>query len=220
TLVPAHVHPGSYTAAWSRVGLGRLLVNTLYYAFGALALQLVFDVAAAYSLMLATLMIPAAVLVVPQYVTVSDLPLLHLNLIGSPEAIWLPSVANAFNIFLLKRFFDSIPGDLLSAAAIDGASPLRTLRSVVLPISRPIIGVVSIFSLVAVWKDFLWPLLVEYGYNPNRETLNVGIFEAASTTPQNLVLAASAMAAVPTLVFFLVFQRNILSGLTAGSLKG
>ena len=60
-----------------------------------------------------------------------------------------------------------------------------------LPISRPIIGVVSIFSLVAVWKDFLWPLLVEYGYNPNRETLNVGIFEAASTTPQNLVLAAS-----------------------------
>jgi multiple sugar transport system permease protein len=234
TIVPAHVHPGSYTAAWSRVGLGRLLVNTLYYAFGALALQLVFDVAAAYSLsrlrpvlgnvifalMLATLMIPATVLVVPQYVTIADLPLLHLNLIGSPEAIWLPSVANAFNIFLLKRFFDSIPGDLLSAAAIDGASPLRTLRSVVLPISRPIIGVVSIFSLVAVWKDFLWPLLVEYGYNPSRETLNVGIFEAASTTPQNLVLAASAMAAVPTLVFFLVFQRNILSGLTAGSLKG
>ena len=226
--------PGQLPAAWSRVGLGRLLVNTLYYAFGALALQLVFDVAAAYSLsrlrpvlgnvifalMLATLMIPATVLVVPQYVTVADLPLLHLNLIGSPEAIWLPSVANAFNIFLLKRFFDSIPGDLLAAAAIDGASPLRTLRSVVLPISRPILGVVSIFALVAVWKDFLWPLLVEYGYSPNRETLNVGIFAGRQTAPQNLVLAASAMAAVPTLVFFLIFQRNILSGLTAGSLKG
>jgi len=234
TMIPAHVHPGTYSAAWSRVGLGRLLVNTLYYAFGALAFQLVFDVAAAYSLsrlrpalgnlifalMLATLMIPATVLVVPQYVTVADLPLLHLNLIGSPAAIWLPSVANAFSIFLLKRFFDSIPDDLLAAAAIDGASPLRTLRSVVLPISRPIIGVVSIFALVAVWKDFLWPLLVEYGYNPSRETLNVGIWEASSTTPQNLVLAASALAAVPTLIFFLVFQRNILAGLTAGSLKG
>jgi len=234
TIIPAHVHPGTYASAWSRVGLGRLLVNTLYYAAGALLLQLVFDVAAAYSLsrlrpvlgnvifalMLATLMIPSTVLLVPQYVTVSDLPILHLNLIGSPAAIWLPSVANAFNIFLLKRFFDSIPTELLAAAAIDGASPLRTLRSVVLPISRPIIGVVSIFSLVAVWKDFLWPLLVEYGYNPSRETLNVGIFEAASTTPQNLVLAAAAMAAVPTLVFFLIFQRNILSGLTAGSLKG
>ena len=234
TIVPAHVHPGTYAAAWSRVGIGRLLVNTLYYAFGALFFQLIFDVAAAYSLsrlrpvlgnlifalMLATLMIPSTVLLVPQYVTVADLPILHLNLIGSPEAIWLPSVANAFNIFLLKRFFDSIPTELLAAAAIDGASPLRTLRSVVLPISRPILGVVSIFGLVAVWKDFLWPLLVEYGYNPSRETLNVGIFEASSTTPQNLVLAASAMAAVPTLVFFLVFQRNILSGLTAGSLKG
>jgi multiple sugar transport system permease protein len=234
TIIPAHVHLGTYASAWSRVGLGRLLFNTLYYAFGALFFQLIFDVTAAYALsklrpfggnlifalMLATLMIPSMVLMVPLYITVADLPILHLNLIGSPEAIWLPSVANAFNIFLLKRFFDSIPQDLLSAAAIDGASPLRTLRSVVLPISRPILGVVSIFALVGVWKDFLWPLLVEYGYNPSRETLNVGIFEAASTTPQNLVLAASAMAAVPTLVFFLIFQRNILSGLTAGSLKG
>ena len=234
TLFPAHLHPSTYVSAWTRVGLGRLLFNTLYYAFGALFFQLIFDVTAAYSLsklrpaggklifalMLATLMIPSTVLLVPQYITVANLPILHLNLIGSPEAIWLPSVANAFNIFLLKRFFDSVPTELLHAAAIDGASPLRTLRSVVLPISRPILAVVSIFALVAVWKDFLWPLLVEYGYNPSRETLNVGIYEAASTTPQNLVLAASAMAAVPTVIFFLVFQRNILAGLTAGSLKG
>jgi multiple sugar transport system permease protein len=234
TLIPAHVHPSTYVSAWDRVGLGRLLFNTLYYAFGALFFQLIFDVTAAYSLsklrpaggklifalMLATLMIPSTVLLVPQYITVANLPILHLNLIGSPAAIWLPSVANAFNIFLLKRFFDSVPTELLQAAAIDGASPLRTLRSVVLPISRPILAVVSIFALVAVWKDFLWPLLVEYGYNPSRETLNVGIYEAANTTPQNLVLAASAMAAVPTVIFFLVFQRNILSGLTAGSLKG
>jgi multiple sugar transport system permease protein len=234
TLFPAHLHPSTYVSAWTRVGLGRLLFNTLYYAFGALFFQLIFDVTAAYSLsrlrpaggklifalMLATLMIPSTVLLVPQYITVANLPILHLNLIGSPAAIWLPSVANAFNIFLLKRFFDSVPQELLHAAAIDGASPLRTLRSVVLPISRPILAVVSIFALVAVWKDFLWPLLVEYGYNPSRETLNVGIYEAANTTPQNLVLAASAMAAVPTVIFFLVFQRNILSGLTAGSLKG
>ena len=234
TIIPAHVHLSTYSAAWSRVGLARLLVNTLYYAFGALFFQLIFDVAAAYSLsrlrpfggriifalMLATLMIPTTVLLVPQYVTVADLPILRLNLIGTPEAIWLPSVANAFNIFLLKRFFDSIPTDLLAAAAIDGASPQRILRSVGLPISRPILGVVSIFALVTVWKDFLWPLLVEYGYNPSRETLNVGIYEASSTTPQNLVLAASAMAAVPTVIFFLIFQRNILAGLTAGSLKG
>jgi multiple sugar transport system permease protein len=234
TLIPHQLHPDSFVQAWDLMSIGRLLFNTLYYAFGALAFQLIFDVAAAYALsklrpalgnvifamMLATLMIPAMVLVVPLYVTIADLPILHLNLIGTPEAIWLPSVANAFNIFLLKRFFDSIPRELVDAAAIDGASRLRILWSIILPISRPILGVVSIFAVVAVWKDFLWPLLVEGGYSPSRETLNVGIWQASMTAPQNLVIAASAIAAVPTLIFFLIFQRNILSGLTAGSLKG
>jgi multiple sugar transport system permease protein len=234
TLYPHHVYPGNYLAAWNRLDVARMLWNTVYYAFGALAFQLVFDVAAAYSLsklrpflgnaiffaMLATLMIPVTVLVVPQYVTIASLPILHLNLIGTPEAIWLPSVANAFNIFLLKRFFDSIPTDYIDAAQIDGASRLTILLRIVLPISRPIIGVVSIFGLVAVWKDFLWPLLVEYGYTPTRETLNVGIWQAYQGTPQNLLIAASAMAAIPTIVFFLIFQRNIMAGLTAGGIRG
>ncbi len=234
TLYPHHVHPSTYLDAWNRLDVAKLLWNTLYYAFGALAFQLVFDVTAAYSLsklrpvlgnvvlflMLATLMIPATVLVVPQYVTVVDLPILHWNLVGSPEAIWLPSVANAFNIFLLKRFFDSIPTDYIDAAQIDGASRLTILRRIVLPISRPILGVVSIFGLVAVWKDFLWPLLVEYGYTPTRETLNVGIWQASIVTPENLIIAASAMAALPTIVFFLIFQRNIMAGLTAGGIRG
>ena len=234
TLYPHHVYPGNYLAAWNRLDIGLMLWNTVYYAFGALAFQLVFDVAAAYSLsklrpflgnaiffaMLATLMIPVTVLVVPQYVTIVDLPILHVNLVGTPEAIWLPSVANAFNIFLLKRFFDSIPTEYIDAAQIDGASRLTILLRIVLPISRPIIGVVSIFSLVAVWKDFLWPLLVEYGYTPTRETLNVGIWQAYQGTPQNLLIAASAMAAIPTIVFFLIFQRNIMAGLTAGGIRG
>ena len=234
TLYPHHVYPSTYTQAWNRLDVAKMLWNTLYYAFGALAFQLVFDVTAAYSLsklrpalgnvilflMLATLMIPATVLVVPQYVTMTSLPILHINLIGSPEAIWLPSVANAFNIFLLKRFFDSIPADYIDAAQIDGASRLRILWRIVLPISRPILGVVSIFGLVAVWKDFLWPLLAEYGYTPTRETLNVGIWQASIGTPENLIIAASAMAAVPTIVFFLIFQRNIMAGLTAGGLRG
>jgi len=234
TLYPHALHPSSYSRAWSEFSLGRLLLNTLYYAFGALAFQLVFDVAAAYSLsrlrpvlgnvilamMVATLMIPAMVLIVPLYITVAHLPIVNISLIGSPAAIWLPSVANGFNIFLLKRFFDSIPAELTQAAEIDGASPLRILRSIIIPISRPILAVVSIFSLVAVWKDFLWPLLVEGGFNPPRETLNVGIWTASQTAPENMVLAASAIAAVPTIIFFLIFQRNILAGLTAGGIRG
>src|SRR5580700_4658449 len=235
TLYPHHVYPSTYIQAWDRLDIARLLWNTLYYAFGALAFQLVFDVAAAYSLsklrpflgnailfmMLATLMIPSTVLVVPQYVNMADLPIFHWNLIGSPEAIWLPSIANAFNVFLLKRFFDSIPTDYIDAASIDGASRLKILWRIVLPISRPIIGVVSIFALVAVWKDFLWPLLAENGYSPTRETLNVGIWQASNgATTQNLIIAASAMAAIPTIVFFLIFQRNIMAGLTSDGIRG
>ena len=230
TIVPAHVHLNTYVRAWDEMGVGRLLFNTLYYAAGALAFQLVFDVAAAYALsklrplggnlilalMVATLMIPSLVLVVPQYLTVASLPLLHISLIGSPAAIWLPSVANGFNIFLLKRFFDSIPDELMAAAAIDGATPLTILRKIVLPISRPILGVVSIFSLVAVWKDFLWPLITV----PEHETLNVGVNTAATSMPQNTLIGGLFLASIPTIALFLVFQRNIMAGLTAGSLKG
>jgi len=236
TWFPRRLDPSTYVDAWNHLHMARLLLNSVYYAFGALALQLVFDVAAAYSLsklrpvlgnvvfflILATLMIPDTVLVVPQFLTVDNLPFFHWNLIGSPAAIWLPSVANAFNIFLLKRFFDSIPTDYIDAASVDGASRLMILWKIVLPMSRPIIAVVSIFSLVAVWKDFLWPLLVEYGYTPTRETLNVGIWQASygGGTPENLIIAASAMAAVPTILFFLIFQRNIMAGLTSGGIRG
>ena len=232
TLFPKDPQPANYTDAWNRLNLAKLLFNTFYYAFGALLFQLVLDTAAAYALsklrpalgnlilglMLSTLMIPAMVLIIPQYVTVIDLPLLNLNLLDSPFAIWLPAVANAFNIFLLKRFFDSIPEDLLAAATIDGAGALRTLWSIILPISRPILGVVSIFAVTAVWKDFLWPKLVMP--SPETRTVSVGIYAFAGGTPMNVVVAAAVIAAIPTIVFFLIFQRSIMSGLTTGSLKG
>ncbi|KUH36700.1 MULTISPECIES: carbohydrate ABC transporter permease [Streptomyces] len=232
TLVPGTFEPENYTRAWEVMDLATLLFNTLYYAFGALAFQLVFDVAAAYSLsklrpvfgkailgmMLATLMIPATVLVVPQYLTVLDVPVIERNLLNTPWAIWLPAVTNAFNIFLLKRFFDSIPKELLDAASMDGASPTRVLWSIVLPISRPILGVVSIFAVVGVWKDFLWPMLTLP--DPSKQTLNVGIYSLSNGVPVNVLIAALTIASVPTLLIFLVFQRNIMSGLTAGGLKG
>ncbi|CAM5364004.1 carbohydrate ABC transporter permease [Streptomyces violaceorubidus] len=232
TLVPESFRPENYSDAWNVMDLASLLGNTLFYAFGALAFQLVFDVAAAYSLsklrpvfgkailglMLATLMIPATVLVVPQYLTVLDVPIFERNLLNTPWAIWLPSVTNAFNIFLLKRFFDSIPRELLDAASMDGASPMRTLWSIVLPISRPILGVVSIFAIVGVWKDFLWPMLTLP--DPAKQTLNVGIYSLSNGVPVNVLIAALTMASLPTLIIFLIFQRNIMSGLTAGGLKG
>lgn len=222
----------NYSTAWNEMNLGHLLLNTVFYAGGALVFQLVFDVAAAYALsklrpvlgnvilfmMLATLMIPATVLILPAYLTAIDLPLVHLNLSNGPWGIWLPTVANAFNIFLLKRFFDSVPQDLLAAAAIDGAGPTRALWSIVLPMSRPILGVVSIFAVVNVWKDFLWPLLMLQ--DRAKQTVNVGLYTLNAGMPQNVLIASLAIASLPTIVFFLIFQRNIMAGLTTGGLKG
>jgi multiple sugar transport system permease protein len=232
TLFPKNPNLQNYVDAWTQLSLGKLLFNTFYYAFGALIFQLVFDTAAAYSLsklrpkfgnvilgmMLVTLMIPALVLIIPQYVTVIDVPILHISLLDSPFAIILPTVANAFNIFLLKRFFDSIPEDLMAAARIDGASSIRTLWSIILPMSRPILGVVSIFAVTAVWKDFLWPKLVMP--SPETRTVSVGIYAFAGGTSQSVVVAAAVIAAIPTVIFFLIFQKNIVGGLTTGSVKG
>jgi multiple sugar transport system permease protein len=233
SLVPSHPQLSNYQAGFDDTGLARLLFNTTLYAAGALLFQLVFDVGAAYAFsklrpafgnvimfgMLATMMIPTSILALPAYLTANNIPLLHWSLLNTPWVIWLPSVAsNAFNILLLKRFFDSIPAELLAAASIDGAGPLRALWSVIVPMSRPILGVVSIFAVVNVWKDFLWPLLVLT--QTSSLTVNTGLNQVAEGLPENVLVAALAISSVPTIVFFLIFQRNIMAGLTAGSLKG
>ncbi|MFI6675178.1 carbohydrate ABC transporter permease [Kribbella sp. NPDC050470] len=223
---------GVYKEAWEQLQLGVFLKNTVLYAGGAWLFTLAVDVTAAYALsklrpvfgkvvlgaMLATLMIPPMVLLLPTYLTAKDLPILHLDLLNTPWAIWLPAAANGFFVFLLKRFFDSIPRELLEAAEIDGASPARILWSIVLPVSRPILGVVSILSVVTVWKDFVWPLLVLP--ETDKMSISVGIASLSAQMPQNVLIAALVIASLPTILVFFIFQRSIMSGLTAGSLKG
>lgn len=232
TLLPEHWHLTAYSDAWNLMELPRHLENTLVQAAGAWAFQLVFCTAAAYSLsrlkpafgkvvlggILATLMVPAQALVVPKYLTVADLPLIHISLLDDPLAVWLPAVANAFNLYLLKRFFDQLPRDVLEAAEIDGAGRLRILWSVVLPMSRPVLGVVSIFALVAVWQDFLWPLMVfpDTGEQP----ISVALVQLSQNIQLTVLIAAMVIASIPMVALFLVFQRHIIAGISAGSTKG
>jgi multiple sugar transport system permease protein len=232
TLIPHEWHPETFGDAWSQLNLGKYFLNTLIVAGGAWLAQLAIDVPAAFALsklrpkfgnvvlglMLATLMLPATALLVPTYVTVTDLPLLHLNLINSPTAVWLPAAANAFNIYLLKRFFDQIPDELIEAARIDGAGPVRTLWRIILPISRPILAVVSILAVVTAWKDFIWPLLVFP--DTEKQTLSVMLQRVAIDMPLNVLVAGMVLASLPMVALFLAFQRQILAGLTAGSIKG
>jgi multiple sugar transport system permease protein len=232
SFFPKHFDFGVYADAWNQLQLGVFLKNTALYAGGAWLFTLAVDVTAAYALsklrpffgklilalMLATLMIPPMVLLLPTYLVAKDVPLFHFNLLNTPWAIWLPAAANGFFIFLLKRFFDSIPRELLEAAEIDGASPMRILWSIVLPVSRPILGVVSILSVVTVWKDFVWPLLVLP--ETDKMSISVGIASLSAQMPQNVLIASLVIASLPTILVFFVFQRSIMAGLTAGSLKG
>jgi multiple sugar transport system permease protein len=234
TLVPETWHPETFATAWTRLDIGRFLANTAYYTICGWLILLVVDVAAAYALsrlrpllgnvvlgmMLASLMLPAAALLVPSYLTVVDVPIFGVNLIDSPWALWLPGAANAFNIYVLKRFFDQIPGELLDAAAIDGAGRFRMLWNVVLPLSRPVLSVVSIFAIVGAWKDFLWPMLVLR--DPEAQTISVALSRLAFTghVPQNEMFAGLAIASIPMIITFMIFQRGILNGLSAGALKG
>ena len=232
TIIPKHWHLGGYTDAWDLMQLPQHLWNTVVQAAGAWAFQLVFCTAAAYALsklkpafgkvilggILATLMVPAQALVVPKYLTVADLPLIHTSLLNDPLAIWLPAVANAFNLYLLKRFFDQIPRDMLEAAEIDGAGKLRILWSIVLPMSRPVLGVVSIFALVAVWQDFLWPLMVFS--DTDKQPISVALVQLSQNIQLTVLIAAMVIASIPMVAMFLLFQRHIIAGISAGSTKG
>ena len=232
TPVPVTWDLGAYADAWDLMRLPTHLWNTVVQATGAWILQLVFCTAAAYALsklkpafgrvilggILATLMVPAQALLVPKYLTIADLPLMHTSLLNDPLGIWLPAVANAFNLYLLKRFFDQIPRDVLEAAEIDGAGKLRTLRSILLPMSRPVLGVVSIFALVAVWQDFLWPLMVFP--DTDKQPISVALVQLSQNIPLSVLIAAMVIASVPMVLMFLVFQRHIIAGISAGSTKG
>ncbi|GHH95121.1 carbohydrate ABC transporter permease [Streptomyces capillispiralis] len=227
TLVPESWSTSGYTDAWELMRLPTHLWNTVVQAAGAWLFQLVFCTAAAYALsrlrpafgklilggILATLMVPAQALVVPKYLTVAD-----LGLLNDPLAIWLPAVANAFNLYLLKRFFDQLPRDVLEAAEMDGAGRLRTLWSVVLPMSRPVLGVVSIFALVAVWQDFLWPLMVFS--DTGKQPISVALVQLSQNVQLTVLIAAMVIASIPMVALFLVFQRHIIAGISAGSTKG
>ncbi|MEE4594898.1 carbohydrate ABC transporter permease [Streptomyces sp. DSM 41524] len=232
TIAPKEWHLSGYGDAWDLMQLPQHLWNTVVQAAGAWLFQLVFCTAAAYALsrlkpafgkvilggILATLMVPAQALVVPKYLTVADLPLIHTSLLNDPLAIWLPAVANAFNLYLLKRFFDQIPRDVLEAAEIDGAGKLRTLWSIVLPMSRPVLGVVSIFALVAVWQDFLWPLMVFS--DTGKQPISVALVQLSQNIQLTVLIAAMVIASIPMVALFLVFQRHIIAGISAGSTKG
>jgi multiple sugar transport system permease protein len=232
-LFPGGIAWSNVTRAWNDVQIGNYFFNTVWMAAGEWAVQLLVATTGGFALsvlkprygklisgmVLATLFVPAVVLLVPLYLTVLHPPLIGHSLINTFWAVWLPAGASAFNVLLVMRFFDSLPKEVFEAAKTDGAGTFRLFWSVVLPMSKPIIGVVSVFAITAAWADFLWPNLVlkDIGIQP----LSVRLPQIQSSTDLGVYLAALAIATLIPVVIFLIFQRTFLrGGGLGGAVKG
>ena len=232
-LWPSGIDWANLGAAWTEVHVDRYFANTIILALGAWLVQIAVATTAGYALsvlrpryapllsglVLATLFVPAIVLLVPLYLIILDPPVLGTPLINSFWAVWLPAGANAFNILLVKRFFDNLPRDIFDAARTDGAGAFRLFWSVVLPMSRPILGVVSVFAVIATWKDYLWPLLVLP--DPDVQPLSVRLPTLQGAIETDIFLAALFISSLIPIAIFLIFQRLFLdSAGFEGAVKG
>jgi multiple sugar transport system permease protein len=233
SLFPHGTAWGNLREAWTGVEVSRYFWNTVVLAIGSWASQIIVATTAGFALsvlrpryakfltglVLTTLFVPAVVLLVPLYVEIVHPPLIHHSFIDSYWAVWLPAGASAFNVVLMKRFFDNLPREIFEAARVDGVGGFRLFFSIVLPMSRPILGVVSVFAVLASWRDFLWPLLVLT--NPDGQPLSVRLPTIQAQTPLGIFLAALFIASLVPIIGFLIFQRSFMrGGGLGGAIKG
>lgn len=217
--------------AWNRYHIGQFFMNTVWVALGSWAVQVLVATTGGFvlsvlrpawarvvnALVVGTLLVPAVVLLIPLYRIVVDPPV-GGSLINNYLAVWLPAGASAFNVVLVARFFDSLPREVFEAARMDGAGPFRLFWSVVLPMSRPILGVVSVFAVIASWKDFLWPFLVLK--SDAVKPLSVYL-QSMANVDKGTLMAALAISTLIPIAMFLVFQRMFLRGAgLGGAVKG
>ncbi|WP_198663905.1 carbohydrate ABC transporter permease [Jiangella endophytica] len=230
---PSGLDWANLSTAWNQAQISHYFTNTVWVALGSWCVQLLIATTGGYVLavlrpryapvvtaaVLATLFIPGVVVLVPLFLTVLDLPVVNASLLNTYWAVWLPAGANAFNVLLVKRFMDGLPRDVYEAARMDGAGPFRMLWSVALPMSKPILGVVSIFAFLNAWKDFLWPQIVLP--EPTLQPLSVRLPLIRDTVELDVFLAALLISMALPIVIFLVFQRLFLRGAgLGGAVKG
>jgi sn-glycerol 3-phosphate transport system permease protein len=229
SLLPVDLTLGTLRDAWHLGHLSTYIANSMKVSFAITAGQLVTSVLSAYAfafcqfplqrtlfyVFLATLMVPAEATVLANTRLMQS-----LRWTNSYRGLIVPFLATAFGTFLLRQVFLGIPPELREAAALDGVGHVRFLTSVAGPIARPTLGALGLFSFLAAWNQYLWPLRIT---NEDRyRTVQIGLRQLRSSNVDrlNLVMAGTAIAAIPILVVLLVFQRQLVRGLTAGAVKG
>jgi multiple sugar transport system permease protein len=229
TVIPTDPQWHNFGDVFQQVPFGRYLLNSLLVATVVTVVALLLHSMAAYSLarlrypgrhaiflgILATLMVPFTVIVIPLFIIVDWL--------GWVDTYWgliVPMIPHAFGIFLLRQFYMSLPRELEEAAIVDGASLPRVYWSIVLPLSRPILAALGIFFFLANWNNFLWPLIVTQSQELWVVQLGIQQFTGQYGNQFHLIMAASTLAALPTLILFFVLQRRLVEGIKMTGLKG
>ncbi|MGB0112141.1 MAG: carbohydrate ABC transporter permease [Ilumatobacteraceae bacterium] len=226
--------PDSFTLeilsdAWSSGRLGRYLFNSLVVAIVITVFQVVTSVLAAYAFailefpgknimfvaFIATLLVPLEATLVVNYDTVDS-----LGWINSYAGLAVPFLATAFGTFLIRQVFMTLPRDLRDAAALDGVGHFGFLRHVALPLVRPTLGALALFAFLGSWNQYLWPNLVVNEADMNTVQSGLRLLAKANVDKPNLVMAGTVIAAIPVAIVLLVFQRQLVRGLTAGAVKG
>ncbi len=225
-LLPEKANWNNYLDAWARFNMLRMFKNSILAAGGGVIGQIIASTLAAYSLsrlnpkgkkviqalILITMAIPGIAYLVPRYVLLTDLPILHVSAINQWWGLWLPYAASPFMILVMKNAFDQIPQDIFDAGQVDGASETRMFFAFALPLSQSLLLVLGILAFVGLWGDFLWPYLILR--DASLQTVPVRLFTLTRSFGTNLFLAGSFIAMLPPTVAALVLQRYMRSGLT------
>jgi multiple sugar transport system permease protein len=228
-LLPAQATLANYHELFARAGMGRYLANSLLIASAITLLSLLFNLSAGYAFaklqfaarerifrsLLAALLIPAQVAMIPLFLMMK-----WLHLVNSYGGVIVPALAGVFGIFLVRQYARSIPDELLEAARIDGAGEWRIFAIIVLPLLKPIVVTLAIFTFLASWNDFMWPLIVLSDQAWQTAPVALAGLSREHVQDNELMMAGSVVTVLPVLILFLVLQRHYLQGLLLGSVKG
>lgn len=228
TIIPPDPQWGNFAEAWGRAPFTRYYLNTLIIAVVTTAYHVFGSATAGYAfakynfwgkrylflLILAFLMVPAQVTLIPTFLLVKS-----LGWVNTYQGIIVPGLANVFGIFLMRQYFQSIPNDLIDSGRIDGCSEWRIFFQIVLPLVKPPLAALAIFSFTGSWNAFLWPLVI--AQSSDLYTIQVGLafFTDQAGTQFQLLMAASFVALVPVILVYLVFQRHFVSGIALTGMK-
>jgi len=227
-LLPARATLDNYRELFARIGIGHYFINSLIVACAITMLSLLVNTMAGYAfaklpfrgrerifaVLLAALVIPAQVTMLPLFLIMKQ-----LHLVNSYGGVVVPALATVFGIFLVRQYARSIPDELIEAARIDGAGELRIFFQIVMPMLKPVLVTLAIFTFLGAWNDFMWPLIVLT--DTSHYTLPVALASLSREHIQDveMMMAGAVITVLPVLTLFLVLQRYYIQGLLLGSVK-